>query len=160
MNVGAAHAHDSQFGPPSEPIDVSEFLKTLETSRASPSDAATFQRTHWDILPEAEREAIQAECRCADSLVLSTFPDDLMTSVADLQGSLNAVLDDPKLAGHIIRTHRSAASAIHHTADLTAGKSKKGARSGRAFVPDPAEESLEVIRLRDELDAVKLKAWP
>ena len=73
----------------------------------------------------------------------------------DLKTSLEDVLDDPRLAAHVLKNHEFTVNVIHESAD-TSGKRKRR----RINLPEPALEHPEVTALQRKLDAVKLKSWP
>lgn len=76
-------------------------------------------------------------------------------SVDDLKAPLENVLDNPRLAAHVLKHHEFTVNAIHESAD-TSGKRKRR----RMNLPEPALEHPEVTALQRKLDAVKLKSWP
>ncbi|EJF65315.1 hypothetical protein DICSQDRAFT_166358 [Dichomitus squalens LYAD-421 SS1] len=76
MNLTAGQAHEAYIGPPSEPIEVSDFLdaaKELERGSEEDNPIPAFSqsaaalpediRTSWTSLPQDEREKIELECR-------------------------------------------------------------------------------------------------
>ena len=73
----------------------------------------------------------------------------------DLKSSLEDVLNNPRLAAHVLKNHELTVNAIHESAD-TSGKRKRR----RMNLPEPALEHPEVTALQRKLDAVKLKSWP
>ena len=73
----------------------------------------------------------------------------------DLKTSLEDVLNNPRLAAHVLKNHELTVNAIHESAD-TSGKRKRR----RMNLPEPALEHPEVTALQRKLDAVKLKSWP
>jgi len=75
--------------------------------------------------------------------------------VDDLKSSLEDVLNNPRLAAHVLKNHELTVNAIHESAD-TSGKRKRR----RMNLPEPALEHPEVTALQRKLDAVKLKSWP
>ena len=76
-------------------------------------------------------------------------------SVDDLKSSLEDVLNNPRLAAHVLKNHELTVNAIHESADAS-GKRKRR----RMNLPEPALEHPEVTALQRKLDAVKLKSWP
>ena len=76
-------------------------------------------------------------------------------SVDDLKRSLEDVLNDPRLAAHVLKNHELTVNAIHESADAS-GKRKRR----RMNLPEPALEHPAVTALQRKLDAVKLKSWP
>ena len=76
-------------------------------------------------------------------------------SVVDLKALLEDVLNNPRLAAHVLKNHELTVNAIHESAD-TSGKRKRR----RMNLPEPALEHPEVTALQRKLDAVKLNAWP
>lgn len=76
-------------------------------------------------------------------------------SVDDLKSSLEDVLNNPRLAAHVFKSHELTVNAIHESADAS-GKRKRR----RMNLPEPAFEHPEVTALQHKLEAVKLKSWP
>ncbi|KIO09905.1 hypothetical protein M404DRAFT_995890, partial [Pisolithus tinctorius Marx 270] len=61
MNVDLSRAHDSFFGPPSEPIEVGKFIEeTARIHAATAEDVLT--HPSWQELSAENRAAIEAEC--------------------------------------------------------------------------------------------------
>ena len=144
-NPNSILAFESRFGPHSNRIDVAAFVW-------SASDQLPLQAY------EADHDVIQ-ECRC-EIFPLSLTPSQIGThgdqlSVDDLKSSLEDVLNDPRLAAHVLKNHELTVNAIHESAD-TSGKRKRR----RMNLPEPALEHPEVTALQRKLDAVKLKSWP
>lgn len=75
MNQTTAYAHESQFGPPSELINISDFLHECEGidsqvylpypqwSDASTSQTQLHNWTNSLSLSQEEKAAVEAECR-------------------------------------------------------------------------------------------------
>lgn len=72
MNAGMAHSHESHFGPPSDPIDITQFIQAateLETEipnsipvfATSPSSIAGYEA--MEQLPREYKQSIMEECR-------------------------------------------------------------------------------------------------
>ncbi|KZT26698.1 hypothetical protein NEOLEDRAFT_1146996 [Neolentinus lepideus HHB14362 ss-1] len=136
MNAGMSHAHESHFGPPSEPIDVAAFVQASKDAKLfSQSTGAVAARDHWHILPEERNQVMSMEC-----------------SVDDIKSTLVNTLDDPMLAANLFKSHEATVASIHETADSSN-------RRKRRRLLDPASESVEVLALRDNLDRVQLKSW-
>lgn len=76
-------------------------------------------------------------------------------SVEDFKTSLEDVLNNPRLAAHVLKNHELTVNAIHESADAS-GKRKRR----RMNLPEPALEHPEVTALQRKSDAVKLKLWP
>ncbi|KAF7428245.1 hypothetical protein PC9H_007466 [Pleurotus ostreatus] len=87
MNAGAAHAHESTFGPASEPIDINSFA--LTESGGLRSDSTT------QIPP-----GIAEEC-----------------SVADIRKEVQDTWDNVKLSGYLLRDHELVVNNVHITAE-------------------------------------------
>ncbi|TFK93766.1 hypothetical protein K466DRAFT_477981 [Polyporus arcularius HHB13444] len=150
MSLAPAQAHEAYIGPSSEPIQLSAFLDSArhveagteerrplpvfaQSSAALPKEA----REVWTCLSADEQESIKAECRV----------DDLRTILED-------TIHDPRLMGHVTRTHEASVYAIYETAEPTKRKRK------RPTLADPAQEIPEVTALREKHEAIKLKCWP
>jgi len=76
-------------------------------------------------------------------------------SVDELKRPLEDVLNNPRLAAHVLKNHELTVNMIHESAD-TSGKRKRR----RMNLPEPALEHQEVTALQRKLDAVRLKSWP
>ncbi|KAF4567565.1 hypothetical protein EYR40_006566 [Pleurotus pulmonarius] len=87
MNAGAAHAHESTFGPASEPIDIKAFALT-ELGDLRPNSAT-------QIPP-----GIAEEC-----------------SVADIRKEVQDTWDNVKLSGYLLRDHELVVNNVHITAE-------------------------------------------
>ena len=144
-NPNSILAFESRFGPQSNLIDVAGFV-------TSASNQTPFQANAVD------HEIIQ-ECRCVILLSTSRLWSNQIYkgrhSVDDLKSPLEDVLNNPRLAAHVLKNHELTVNAIHESAD-TSGKRKRR----RMNLPEPAFEHPEVTALQRKLDAVKLKSWP
>ncbi|KAI8993015.1 snRNA-activating protein of 50kDa MW C terminal-domain-containing protein [Trametes punicea] len=151
MNLTPGQAHEAYVGPPSEPVDVSAFLKSASDLQdgsgehepvpifsQSSSQLTEAVRADWSSLPQDEQDNIRAEC-CVD----------------DLRMSLEETVKNPRLMGHVSRTHEAIVHAIYETAEPSTRKKRK-----RTTLADPAEETSDVTCLRLKLEATKLKCWP
>ncbi|OSD06874.1 hypothetical protein PYCCODRAFT_1442391 [Trametes coccinea BRFM310] len=151
MNLTPAQAHEAYIGPPSEHVDISAFVKSAnelqdgseerapiplfsQSSAGLPADV----KSAWSSLSQSDQDIIAAEC-CVD---------DLRTALLD-------TVKDPRLMGHVTRTHEATVHAIYETAESSSRKKRK-----RTTLADPAEEHPEVTALRLKLEATKLKCWP
>lgn len=76
-------------------------------------------------------------------------------SVQDLQRSLNDVIADPHLMGHVMKTHEIFTQSICDTVELSSRRKRK-----RAAVEELGQEHPDVLALRRSLEAVRLKSWP
>ncbi|EIW63307.1 uncharacterized protein TRAVEDRAFT_69354 [Trametes versicolor FP-101664 SS1] len=151
MNLTPGQAHEAYVGPPSNPVDVAAFLKEagelqdgseeqgpLPVFSQSACDLPAGAREAWTALPQDEQDSIKAEC-CVD----------------DLRKQLEDIIENPRLMGHIARTHEATVHAIYETAEPTSRKKRK-----RTTLSDPEEEHAEVTALRLKLEATQLKCWP
>lgn len=146
MNRSSSLYYDSQFGPPSELIDLVHFLELGQNSdshanQAIPTNVSLNSRiTNWmeyESLSSERRAAIAAEC-----------------SVDDISIQLSTTLDSPALAANIIQTNRAVLSSIYDAADTS-----KSRRRPRRDVLDPeAEMSMEVRELQATLDRIQLRS--
>ncbi|KAI9062890.1 hypothetical protein FKP32DRAFT_758962 [Trametes sanguinea] len=151
MNLTPAQAHEAYIGPPSEHVDVSAFVRSaneLQDGSEERAPVPLFSQSRaelpddvklaWSSLPQDEQDRISTEC-CVD---------DLRTALVD-------TVKNPRLMGHITRTHEATVHAIYETAESSSRKKRK-----RTTLADPAEEHPEVTALRLKLEATKLKCWP
>jgi snRNA-activating protein complex subunit 3 len=148
MNRSASLYQDSRFGPPSEPIDIGQFLASareldsISTSGSAPSVSPLSKLnipafSEFKSLPSSRHEALSAQC-----------------SVDDISTQLNATLSSPILTAHIIRSHRAVLSSIFDAVDTS-----KSRRRARRDVMDPENETnAEVRELQASLDTVQLRA--
>lgn len=79
----------------------------------------------------------------------------MQSSVQELQKSLHEVILDPRLMGHVTKTHELFVQTVYDTAELTNRRKRR-----RVWAPDPSEEHPEVTIFRRTLEAVRLKSWP
>lgn len=139
---GVTQTIESLFGPPSEPIHVEKFIKDVTqrnlTLSISPSD--------FDDVK------MEQECRC---VFVQTAQQNLtvMSSVADLRGELERVLDDPLFSAQLVKDHESVINAFYSNF----AKNKKPGR--KTQFPEPEVLPPEVEALRKDMDEVKLKSW-
>lgn len=81
MSVSASYASEAQFGPPSEPVSIQEFLNSCShlqfisddpSETPSPRESQTIEN-HWSTLtPDRQRE-LAAECRRVSYLCFMTL---------------------------------------------------------------------------------------
>lgn len=140
-NPNSTLAFESRFGPQSNLIDVAAFLQSARNQTPLQSG-------------EVDHEIMQ-ECRCVIPRPLANKVTKDQHSVDDLKASLEDVLNNPRLAAHVLKNHELTVNAIHESADAS-GKRKRR----RMNLPEPALEHPEVTALQQKLDAVKLKSWP
>ncbi|CAL1707632.1 unnamed protein product [Somion occarium] len=148
LNVNSGQSHEAQFGPPSAPINIAQFLQTalkFEQGSDDHSPCSVFSHSvgngkaqEWLTLNQTQHEAIETEC-----------------SVGDIQESLNEVVSNPRLFSHVIKTHEAAVQSIYETAESSSRRKRK-----RVTVTEPADEHAGVASLRSKLDAVQLTSWP
>ncbi|KAI0374031.1 hypothetical protein BV20DRAFT_936281 [Pilatotrama ljubarskyi] len=151
MNLTPGQAHEAYVGPPSEPVDVSAFVKSaseLQHDSEEQGPAPLFSqsgaalpahaREAFTSLPQDEQDRIKTEC-----------------CVNDLRVLLEGTIQNPRLMGHVTRTHEATVHAIYETAEPSTRKKRK-----RTTLADPADEHQDVTALRLKLEATKLKCWP
>ncbi|KAI0675306.1 snRNA-activating protein of 50kDa MW C terminal-domain-containing protein [Trametes maxima] len=151
MNLTPGQAHEAYVGPPSEPVEVSAFVEEAGDLQDGSEEEAPLPvftqsgaglpasvRAAWTTLPEDEQQRITSEC-CVD----------------DLRASLEDTVKNPRLMGHVARTHEATVHAIYETADSLNKRKRK-----RTTLADPSEEHPEAVELRKKLKATKLKCWP
>ncbi|KAG1867392.1 snRNA-activating protein of 50kDa MW C terminal-domain-containing protein [Suillus subluteus] len=128
---------DSYFGPPSQPINVAEFLQQANSELLSESST----NASWEQLTPEHRNAVEAE---------------INESISDLKSSLDQVWDNPVLSAHVRRQHESTVASVRDQADVPAPKGRKRKRD---IAPEGSESTPEVLQLQEELDAVNLRCW-
>ncbi|KAI0645699.1 snRNA-activating protein of 50kDa MW C terminal-domain-containing protein [Trametes meyenii] len=151
MNLTPGQAHEAYVGPPSETVEVSAFVDEASDMQDGSGEEAPLPvfmqsgaglpasaREAWISLPQNEQQRITSEC-CVD----------------DLRASLEDAVKNPRLMGHVARTHEATVHAIYETADSSNKRKRK-----RTTLADPSEEHPEAIELRKKLEATKLKCWP
>ncbi|KII92802.1 hypothetical protein PLICRDRAFT_37596 [Plicaturopsis crispa FD-325 SS-3] len=144
MNQAMAHAHESHFGPPSQPIDVAQFIQSavaLKTRDTKPTDVFSHEGSFGGLesladVPEAAKNAIEEEC-----------------SVEDVASTVTDLWEDPVRLAHVLNHHEATVSVIHESADTTSKRKRKRA------MPDPSHESPEIKALQDRLENIRLKSW-
>lgn len=124
---------DSYFGPPSQPINVAEFLQQANSALLSGSS--------WEQLTPEHRNTVEAE---------------INESISDLKSSLDQVWDNPVLSAHVLRQHESTVASVREQADAPA---PKGRKRKRHIAPEGSESAPEVLQLQEKLDAVNLRCW-
>jgi snRNA-activating protein complex subunit 3 len=168
MNAGAAHSHESQFGPCSDLVNVSEFLREVEAVSLS-SDAAAAEaptgtpayllssetREEWDRFDVAKKEAVSKQCVPTFlSLSLRSQRRDDPGSVSDIKSALDDAWRNPRLVAHLMKNHHEFVASIHDSADTSSKRKRK-----RDRLVDPTEEHTEVTALQQKLDGIRLKSW-
>ena len=159
---------DTTFGPPSDPILVSEFIDNARTCHlslwsTSAENISGDCRSEWLALPDSQREAIEAECRSVrvsqsgeivsyHQVVLTILPD---YSVDDFRGFLNDTIENPRLMAYASKSHETIVHDIHETADASSRRKRK-----RNVIPDAVKDHPETASLQEKLASVKLTSWP
>ncbi|KAA1476043.1 hypothetical protein DENSPDRAFT_842924 [Dentipellis sp. KUC8613] len=149
MNAGTSFAHESHFGPPSEPVDISEFLKAALESCSAGEETLSDDE---DELPKS---------------LLSTLPSDVSTSdeaariaeecsIDDLKTTLTDTLLNPRLAAHARATHEASISTIYAVADSNASNRRKRKRDAASS----SKENPELTEFKSKLDNIRLQSWP
>ncbi|EGN99648.1 hypothetical protein SERLA73DRAFT_72446 [Serpula lacrymans var. lacrymans S7.3] len=144
------HAHESLFGPPSEPIDVSKFLQDAG-SRFGPggsSSAISTLNARWENLTQEKMDAVQAEC---------------LGSIAELKSSAEDAWNNPIVSAHLIKNHETAVGAIYDQADTSKSSrttaSNRGGRKRKRQDEEGLADRPEVKSLQEKLDAIQLNCW-
>jgi snRNA-activating protein complex subunit 3 len=145
---------DSYFGPPSQPINVAEFLQQANSVLLSGS----FTNTSWEQLTPEHRNAVEAEIteRCSSPHYTLLALIAHQRSISDLKSSLEQVWDNPILSAHVLRQHESTVASVCGQADAPA---TKGRKRKRQIAPEGSESAPEVLQLQEKLDAVNLRCW-
>lgn len=139
MNAGLAHTLESLFGPPSEAIDISDFLESAVNEVVQDACSST--------IPE-----IAEECRWLSST--ATLKEFLtFLSVEEIRGLLTNTWNNPTLSGHLIRDHDRIVSALHSAATSRPKSIRK------TQLPHPEALSAEVNTLQNTLDNISLKSF-
>ncbi|KAG2119589.1 snRNA-activating protein of 50kDa MW C terminal-domain-containing protein [Suillus discolor] len=128
---------DSSFGPPSQPINVADFLQQANSAVLSGS----FTNASWEQLTPEYRNVVEAE---------------INESISDLKSSLEQVWDNPVLSAHVLRQHESTVASVRGQADVPV---PKGRKRKRHVAPEGSESSPESLQLQEKLDAVNLRCW-
>ncbi|KAG2345564.1 hypothetical protein BDR05DRAFT_988652 [Suillus weaverae] len=128
---------DSYFGPPSQPINVAEFLQQANSALLS----GPFTNASWEQLTPEHRNAVEAE---------------ITESISDLKSSLEQVWDNPVLSAYVMRQHEFTVASVRGQADAPA---PKGRKRKRHIAPEGSECAPEVLQLQEKLDAVNLRCW-
>ncbi|KAG1802777.1 snRNA-activating protein of 50kDa MW C terminal-domain-containing protein [Suillus plorans] len=128
---------DSSFGPPSQLINVADFLQHANSAVLSGS----FTNASWEQLTPEHRNVVEAE---------------INESISDLKSSLEQVWDNPVLSAHVLRQHESTVASVRGQADAPV---PKGRKRKRHVAPEGSESSPEALQLQEKLDAVNLRCW-
>ncbi|KIJ67958.1 hypothetical protein HYDPIDRAFT_37536 [Hydnomerulius pinastri MD-312] len=141
MSVDINRAHDSFFGPASEPISIRKFL---DDAGSLPSTSAPDVLSHhgWQELSDEERAAVEAECS---------------GSVSELKTTIEETWNNPMLSAHLYRMHDSAVNAVHGQADKPVPQ--RGRKRKLQPITDASENVPEVRALQEKLDAIHLSCW-
>jgi snRNA-activating protein complex subunit 3 len=142
---------DSHFGPPSQPINVSEFLQQAGPSLLPAHPA-------WEQLSHEQKDAVEAEVTArysSPSLAIVALIAH-QRSISELKSSLEQVWDDPILSAHLLRQHESTVASVHDQADAPGTRKRK---RKRLIAPEGGESAPGVSQLQDKLDAVDLRCW-
>ncbi|KAI9442163.1 snRNA-activating protein of 50kDa MW C terminal-domain-containing protein [Lactarius indigo] len=135
----SALSHESLIGPPSELVDVGDFLRGARDSLAPVFTPSTpLQQAVADIDP-AQHGAIMSEC-----------------SVDDVRSKLVDIFNDPRLYVHARRVHDTSVNAIYEQAERNTSKKRKRKRE----VVSELEDTPDLTALKKGLADVKLKSWP
>jgi hypothetical protein len=139
MNATKTSYIENQFGPPSELINVAQFIQS--------TSAALF-------LPQYPPE-IAEQCRYYDELgfFFFFFAHWLSTSVADIRDSLTSVGNDAKAMSHLIKTHDLAVATLHLVAERSSRSRKRPAAR------DTSNDPQAILDLQSELDKIPLESW-
>ena len=141
MNANLAHTLDSLFGPPSDIINVSEFL---ESSRALTSLPENEQSLASDVIEQ---------CRYSSTQTILEMNSLIATSVHDIRDSLEGLWSNPTLSAHLIKDHDHTVTALHSISQ----RNTKSAR--KTHLPDPDTIGAEVAHLQKSLASVALKSF-
>ncbi|KAH7929861.1 hypothetical protein BV22DRAFT_1056084 [Leucogyrophana mollusca] len=130
-------AHESHFGPPSEPINIAKFLQDAATVELEPDVASN---PHWQELSQEQRDAVEAECT---------------ESISELKTAIESTWDNPTLCAQILRSHDTAVASLHGQTDTPVIRGKKRKRPNG----EGGSRNQEVTAMQEKLDAINLKCW-
>ncbi|KAF5393256.1 hypothetical protein D9757_000760 [Collybiopsis confluens] len=129
MNARLEYMLSSEFGPPSEPIDLKKFRQ----------DADALTHTVPDVLDsEGHRLAVAEEC-----------------SVHDIHASITDIWNNPKLSAYLYTSHDKAIAALHGTKSSKLAKTRKKTLT----ISASHDELQEIREIQAKLDAVSLSSW-
>ncbi|KAG1734680.1 uncharacterized protein EDB91DRAFT_581966 [Suillus paluster] len=137
VSIDMSRGFDSQFGPPSQPINIAAFIQEANSALLS----GTLTNASWEQLTPEHRNAVQAE---------------VTRSISELKASLEQVWDNPVLSAHVLRQHKSTVASVHSQADAPA---PKGRKRKRLVAPEGSESAPGVLQLQEKLDSVNLRCW-
>jgi hypothetical protein len=148
-----SYGYESQFGPPSDLIDIGEFIHDAH----SPPDNFTALKTLWNDFPEETRNAIAAECAsgCVHVLSLWLSAKYSQNSVSETKSSLLDVWTNPRLHFHLTKKHDDCVRSIHESADAS-----NRVRRKRVKLTDQAHENVDIREFQSRLDSIQLRSWP
>ncbi|KAH9083455.1 snRNA-activating protein of 50kDa MW C terminal-domain-containing protein [Lactarius deliciosus] len=135
----SALSHESLIGPPSELIDVGDFLRGTRDSSASVFTPLAPLQQAADDVGSGQEGAIESEC-----------------SVDDVRSKLIDIFNDPRLYVHARRVHDTSVNVIYEQAERNTSKKRKRKRE----VVSELEDTPDLTVLKKGLADIKLKSWP
>ncbi|TFY70618.1 hypothetical protein EVG20_g2385 [Dentipellis fragilis] len=149
MNAGTSFAHESHFGPPSELININEFLQAALESRSAG------QETLFDDdeeFPNCFLGILSRDAPTSDDA--TTVAEEC--SIDDLKATLTTTLLNPRLAAHTRTSHEASISTIYTVADSNASNRRKRKRDAATN----SQENPELTEFKNKLDNIRLQSWP
>lgn len=87
---------------------------------------------------------------------MSPVPDHV-SSVDDLNATMEGALKDPRLYAHARRTHDSAIVSVYEATETNVSNRRKRKRDD--LTPSD-QDPLELVELRKQLNTITLQSWP
>ena len=144
--ISAQQAHEDYYGPASEPILLRDFLQ----------DIVAFT-PEIQMQQGLDSEQLASDCQYVLILLprtLFSLCHDLL-SVEDLKFSLNSSLSDPATYAFLTHSHEKSINPLGTNAAKKSLKRKKY----DSLLQEVNHQSPSVIRLRAQLDSIRLKCW-
>lgn len=146
MNANQAHTLDSLFGPPSEVINVSNFIQLAATQSHYVANGQ-----------QITSEDVASQCRYLFALISDQWSCVWQTpsvfSVGDIRNASQETWSNPTLSAYLIKDHDHTVTALHTLTQKATKSSRK------AHLPDPDSLRTEVTTLQRALDSITLHSF-
>ncbi|KAH9960424.1 snRNA-activating protein of 50kDa MW C terminal-domain-containing protein [Russula dissimulans] len=135
----SAASHESLIGPPSELINIADFLRSARNSGAYPFAAPDAPQQIVEGVDHQPQDSILSECR-----------------VDDISSKLCDVFNDPRLYVHARHVHDASVNTAYDLADRNTTVKRKRKRE----VVSDLEDTPNLMSLKGSLADIKLQSWP
>ncbi|KAI0254056.1 snRNA-activating protein of 50kDa MW C terminal-domain-containing protein [Lactifluus subvellereus] len=135
----SAASHESHIGPSSQLIHIDDFLCEARNNVAHASMASDLSLQAAQGVDPVLQDDIAAEC-CID----------------DLRSKLADIFNDPRLYVNTRHVHDTSVNDIYDLAE----RGTQGKRKRKREVVSELEDTPDIIALKEDLAAIKLRSWP